>query len=46
MTGAVEVEIRTCIDGLLLHKDLMVCRLLGSCWFQYKDDNDKYYRFD
>lgn len=41
VTGAVEVGSEHVLMALLLHKDLMVCRLLEVAGFQYKDDSDK-----
>ena len=41
MTGAVEVGSEHVLMAFLLHKDLMVCRLLEVAGFQYKDDSDK-----
>ena len=40
-TGAVEVGSEHVLMAFLLHKDLMVCRLLEVAGFQYKDDSDK-----
>ena len=47
VTGAVEVGSEHVLMAFLLHKDLMVCRLLEVAGFQYKDDSDKpsHYRF-
>ena len=41
VTGAVEVGSEHVLMAFLLHKDLMVCRLLEVAGFQYKDDSDK-----
>ena len=41
VTGAVEIGSEHVLMAFLLHKDLMVCRLLEVAGFQYKDDSDK-----
>lgn len=41
VTGATEVGSEHVLMAFLLHKDLMVCRLLEVAGFQYKEENDK-----